>query len=146
MPIDPELQAKIDALEDEDLKSRITQTITNPGKKLATSEEIFESMTSRHQNAKERQAQLRKWRDDEVIAFAQYFRGKRPDDYAEFLRQEHEFNEIDFGFAWGVRQLILEWMPGLDSSDGRALFLKFRGHAKSQSARPDKSSDRKTAP
>lgn len=133
MPISPELQAKIDALEDEDLKSRITQTITNPGKKLATSEEIFESMTSRHQKAKERQARLRKWRDNEVAAFAQYFREKRPDDYAEFLRQEHDFNEIDFGFALGVRQLILEWMPGLDSSDCRSLFVRFREHARSES-------------
>ncbi|BAV95804.1 hypothetical protein LEN_0317 [Lysobacter enzymogenes] len=134
MLISPELQAKIDALEDENLRARITRVIRNPGKKLATNEEIFESMLSSHLMAKEQRDRLRKWQDDEVIAFAQYFREKRPDDYAEFLRQEHEFNEIDSGFAWGVRQLIMQWMPDLDFSDCSELFSKFRDYAKSQQA------------
>ncbi len=134
MSIDPELQAKIDALEDENLKARIVRVITNPGKKLATNEEIFELLLSSHLMAKEHRDRLRKWQDEEVIAFARHFREKRPDDYAEFLRQEHEFNEIDSGFAWGVRQLILQWMPGLDLSDCSELFCKFRDYAKSQQA------------
>ncbi|SDX95992.1 hypothetical protein [Lysobacter enzymogenes] len=131
MPISPELQAKIDALEDESLKARITRVITNPGKKLATSEEIFESMTSRHKIAKEQQARLRKWRDDEVIAFAQYFREKRPEDHMEFLRQEKEFNEIDAVLAWEVRRLMLSWMPDMDESDVTGLFVKFRDYVDS---------------
>lgn len=131
MPISPELQAKIDALEDENLKARITRVITNPGKKLATSEEIFESMTSRHKIAKEQQARLRKWRDDEVIAFAQHFCEKRPEDYMEFLRQEKEFNEIDAVLAWDVRRLMLSWMPDMDESDVTGLFVKFRDYVDS---------------
>ncbi|QWP77432.1 hypothetical protein J5226_03220 [Lysobacter sp. K5869] len=136
MSIAPELQAKIDALEDEDLKVRIIRVITNPGKKLATNEEIFESMTSSYQMAKAQQARLRKWRDDEAVAFAKYFQEERRDDYAEFMRQEHKFNQIEPGLACGVRQLISKWIPNLDSSDRRGLFRKFRRYARSQLAAP----------
>ncbi|MET4728850.1 hypothetical protein ABIE09_002662 [Lysobacter enzymogenes] len=113
MSIDHELQAKIDALEDENLKVRIIRVITNPGKKLATNEEIFESMLSRHLAAKKQRDRLRKWRDDEAVAFAQYFREKRPDDYAELLRQEREFNEIDSGLARGSSPTYFAMDAGL---------------------------------
>ncbi|WP_046658476.1 hypothetical protein [Lysobacter capsici] len=134
MTISPELQAKIDALEDEKLKTRILRSLTSTGKKQATDEEIYELILSSYTKAKERRARLRQWRDDEVAAFAQYFKERRPEDYVEFLRQEKEFNEIESGFAWGVRQLIWEWIPNLDGSDCSGLFSKFRDYAKSDSS------------
>lgn len=133
MSIAPELQAKIDALEDERLKDEIIEVLTGPGRKRASDEAIYETMVSSYVMATEQQARLRKWSDDEVVAFSVYFREKKPEDYVEFLRQEREFNEIESGFAWGVRQLIREWIPDLDSSDCSGLFGKFRDYAKSQS-------------
>ncbi|UOF14965.1 hypothetical protein IEQ11_25190 [Lysobacter capsici] len=130
MTIDPELQSKIDALEDEKLKARILRALTSSGKKQATDEEIYKLILSSYTKAKEQRARLRQWRDDEVAAFAQYFKQKRPEEYIEFLRQEKEFNEIESGLAWGVRQLIWEWIPNLDGSDCTALFSKFRDYAK----------------
>ena len=131
MPIEPELQAKIDALENEKLKERILFMLSGPGNRQATDEEIFESMMLGHQMAKDRRARLREWQDDEVEAFASHFEKESPNDYTEFLRQEKEFNEIDAELALEVRHLIWEWMPGLSFSDCDELFSKFRDHVKS---------------
>lgn len=133
MPIAPELQAKIDALEDENLRHRILRVLNGPGKKRASDEAIYENIVSSYTMATEQQARLRKWTDDEVVAFAKYFIEKRPDEYIEFLRQEKEFNEIEGGLAWGVRQLMSEWIPDLNSGDRRGLFGKFRDYARAQS-------------
>lgn len=70
MTISPELQAKIDALEDEKLKARILHSLTSTGKKQATDEEIYELILSSYTKAKEQRAQLRQWWGDEVAAFA----------------------------------------------------------------------------
>jgi hypothetical protein len=131
MSINPELQAKIDALEDEDLKARILRVILGPGQKRVSDETIFENSVAIYTMANEQRDRLRKWRADEVADFAQYFKERNQDDYEEFVRQEKEFNEIDSGLAWGTRQLILEWMPGLDSADWSELFCGFRDHVRS---------------
>lgn len=131
MTISHELQAKIDALEDEKLKARILRSLTNTGKKRATDEEIYELILSSYTEAKEQRARLRKWQDDDVSAFALYFKKERAADYSDFMRQESELNEIEARLAWDVRRLILEWTPGLDESDVTGLFSKFRDYAKS---------------
>lgn len=131
MTISPELQAKIDALEDENLKASILRVITGPGKKRVSDEVIFENSVASYTMAKEQRDRTRKWKTDEVAAFAQYFREKNPGDYEEFVRQEKEFHEIEPGLAWGVRQLIWEWMPDLNSADCSELFGDFRDHVES---------------
>lgn len=136
MTISSELQAKIDALEDEKLKARILRSLTSTGKKQATDEEIYELILSSYTKAKEQRARLRQWRGDEVAAFAQYFKEKMPSDYAEFLRQERELNAIESMLAWDVRRLMREWIPGMDSGDRSQLFCKFRDYAKSDSSGP----------
>lgn len=138
MSISPELQAKIDALEDEKLKTRILGVLTGPGTKRATDEEIYESILHSYTMAKEQQARRRKWRDDEVVAFAQYFSVVSPDDYVEFLRVDKEFNNIDSGLAWDVYRLISEWMPKMEYFlDDTALFSKLRDYARSSSWESD---------
>lgn len=76
MSIDPELQVKTDALEDERLKAEIIEVLTGPGRKRASDEAIYETMVSGYVMATEQQARLRKWRDDEVVAFSTYFKEK----------------------------------------------------------------------
>ncbi|MEI2431692.1 MULTISPECIES: hypothetical protein [Lysobacter] len=131
MPISPELQAKIDALEDEGLRTRILRVLTGPGKRRVSDEAIYENALAGYLVAKEQQARLRTWHDDEIVAFARYFLEKRPEDYAEFLRQEKEFNEIEPDLALAVRHLIWQWMPDLDFPDCDELFGKFRDYVKS---------------
>ncbi|MBT2746552.1 MULTISPECIES: hypothetical protein [unclassified Lysobacter] len=130
MPIRSELQAKIDALEDEDLRARILRVLTGPGKKRASDEEIYETALAGYAMAKEQQARLRKWRDDEVVFFCAIFQGKKPEDYSEFLRQQKEFNQIESELAWRVRRLMREWMPDLNSDDRSELFSKLRDYVK----------------
>ena len=136
MSISPELQAKIDSLEDEKLKAEIIDVLTGPGRKRASDEAIYESILAGYAQAREQRARLRKWRTDEVAAFAQHFKEVQPSDYVEFLRQERELNEIESMLAWDVRRLMREWMPGLDSGDRSELFRKFRDYAKSDFSQP----------
>ncbi|MBX9403542.1 hypothetical protein K4L06_19700 [Lysobacter sp. BMK333-48F3] len=133
MPISAELQAKIDALEDEDFKARILHLLTSPAKKDVSDEEIFASSVASYMRAKEQQDRLRNWSDEEVVAFARYFNEKKPDSYVEFLRQEREFNEIESKLAWSFHILAKQWMPDLDESDTTGLFRKFRRYVRSLS-------------
>ncbi|MBX9403541.1 hypothetical protein K4L06_19695 [Lysobacter sp. BMK333-48F3] len=131
MPITSEVLAKIDALEDEGLKAKVIQALTGPGIRRASDEDIYELIVTDSVLAKQEQARLKQWKDDEVLAFIQYFKEKKPEDYAELLRQEKELNEIDTALTWDVRRLIWDWMPDLSSADCSGLFRKLRHHAKS---------------
>lgn len=64
--------------------------LTGPGKKRASDEAIYDSILAGYTQAREQRARMRKWRADEVAAFAQHFKEVQPSDYTEFLRQEME--------------------------------------------------------
>lgn len=132
MTISPELQAKIDALEDERLKAEIIEVLTDPGKKRASDDAICAAILASHTMATTQQAQLRKWREEEVVAFAQYLKENRPEDYAEFLRQEKDFSEIDVELAWKIRRIMRDWIPDLNFDDRSELFSEFRQHVRSR--------------
>lgn len=132
MTISPELQAKIDALEDERLKAEIIEVLTDPGKKRASDDAICVAILASHTMATTQQAQLRKWREEEVVAFAQYLKENRPEDYAEFLRQEKDFSEIDVELAWKIRRIMRDWIPDLNFDDRSELFSEFRQHVRSR--------------
>ncbi|MBN8213276.1 MAG: hypothetical protein J0M09_10180 [Xanthomonadales bacterium] len=132
-PISPELQAKIDALEDEKLRKDITFLLSGPGNRTATNEEIFNNRVASYEKAKVesalREARLYKWREDEVIAFIDYFRELQPQVYADYLHQERNDRQIDADLAWGMRRLGEQWLPGLDWDDYDELFGKVREYA-----------------
>ena len=77
-------------------------------------------------------AQWRKWRDDEVQAFVEYFKQELPDDYIEYLRQERENNAIDSELSWRVRRLVDKWIPDLTYADNGNLVSKVRDHLQAQ--------------
>lgn len=133
MNISPDLQAKIDALEDEVLKDRIIRTLSMPGKSLVSDEAIFENAVAAYAMAKEQQARLRKWQADEVEDFARYFEREFPGPYKEFVRQELEFNRIESDLAWDVRRIMSRWIPGLDYDDRSSLFLGLREYVGARS-------------
>lgn len=124
----PELQARINALPDEKLRANILDVLHSPGRKLATDEEIFDLMVNTHTKVMAQRARLRKWRDDEVLAFAEYFKQQMPKEYVEFLRQEREDHQIDGDLGWEVRLLAERWCSGLDVYDYDELFGHFRDH------------------
>ena len=127
-PISPELKAKIDALPDGNLKTRILRAVTGPGKRTVSNEEIFENIMESVAEAKAQRARWRQWRDDEVLAFVEHFKNEMPDDYADFLKQEHENNEIDDDLWWRVGHLADRWIPDLDFHDCTSLLGKVRDH------------------
>jgi hypothetical protein len=128
MPISPELLAKIDALTDENLKANILRVLNSPGNQTVSNEQIFENMVARYVRVTEDRAKWRQWRDDEVQSFVEYFKQELPDDYAEYLRQERENNEIDSELSWRVRRLADKWIPGLTYTDNGNLISKVRDH------------------
>jgi hypothetical protein len=128
MTISPELQARIDALPEGSLKARIIRALTGPGKRTASNEEIFEHIMQSVAEAEAQRAQWRQWRDDEVLAFVEHFKQEMPGDFAEFLRQERESNEIDGDLALRVFRLADKWIPNLDFHDCTSLLGKVRDH------------------
>lgn len=131
-PISQELQAKIDALQDENLRTNILRVLSGPGKRTLSREKIFENMVQNHAEVMAERAQWRKWRDDEVQAFVEYFKQELPDDYIEYLRQERENNAIDSELSWRVRRLVDKWIPDLTYADNGNLVSKVRDHLQAQ--------------
>jgi hypothetical protein len=130
--ISPELQAKIDALSDENLKANILMVLSGPGKRKISNEKIFENMVQNHEEVMAERAKWRIWRDDEMLAFVAFFSQELPEDYAEYLRQERENNEIDSELSWRVGQLADKWTPGLTYADNGNLLSKVRDHIQAQ--------------
>ncbi len=126
--ISPELQAKIDALQDENLRTNILRVFTGPGKRTLSREKVFDNMVQNHAEVMAQRAQWRQWRDDEVQAFVEYFKQELPEDYVEYLRQEREYNAIESELSWRVRRLADKWIPDLTYSDNGNLISKSRDH------------------
>lgn len=131
-PISPELQAKIDALPDENLRANISRRLNRAWKRTKSNEQIFDEMVAHHREAMAERAKWRQWRDDEVLAFVEHFKQEMPEDYAEFLRQERENNEIDDDLWWRVGRLIDRWIPTLYFHDCTSLPGKVRRHLQAQ--------------
>ena len=130
--ISPELQARIDALPDENLRANISRRLNRPWKRTKSNEQIFEEMVAHHREVIAERAKWRQWRDDEVLAFVEHFKQEMPKDYAEFLRQERENTEIDDELWWRVGRLIDRWIPNLDFHDCTSLLGKVRRHLQAQ--------------
>lgn len=131
MPISPELQAKIDALPDESLRANILRRLNRPWKRTKSDEQIFEEMLSDHEKVMAERAKWRQWRDDEVLDFVQYFKQQAPDDYADFLRQQRDNNEIDDDLWWRAGRLADRWIPDLTYADNGNLLGKVRDYFRS---------------
>lgn len=142
-PISPELQAKIDALDDDKLKKDITFLLSGPGIRAATNEEIFEHKVSSYMKSKAERARWRQWRDDEVMSFIEYFKTESPDDHAEYIRQDRKNNEIDADLSWRVETLAKKWISGLPTIDYILLLSKMRDHVQAQ-LRSDEDDQRST--
>ncbi|MEQ1512595.1 MAG: hypothetical protein ABL934_07950, partial [Lysobacteraceae bacterium] len=132
-PITPELRAKIDELPEGSVKKRVLRALTGPGNRTGSNEEIFanimESVTEAEAQRALREARLYKWRDDEVVAFIDYFREHQPQAYADYLYQERNGRQIDADLAWCMRRLGEQWLPGLDWDDYDELFGMVRDYA-----------------
>lgn len=128
MPISPELQAKIDALTDENLKANILRYLNRPWQRAKSNEQIFEEMVARSERVMAERAKWRKWTDEEVAAFATYFEQKMSDDFVEYIRQDRDNNEINSDLSWKVEELSKEWLPGLATIDYILLLGKVRDY------------------
>ncbi len=116
-PISTELQARIDALPDENLRANITRRLNRPWKRTKSNEQIFDEMVTHHNEVLAERAKWRQWSDSEVLAFIQYFKSESPEDYEEFSRQERDHNEIDADLWWRVGRLADAWNPRMTFTD-----------------------------
>lgn len=126
--ISTELMARIEALEDERLKVEVLRVLSGPGRRTVTNEEIFENKVASWNMAKLQRATLYRWHDDEVRAFVEHFRREMPQDYAEYLRQEREHNEIKSDLSWKIDRLAYSWMSDLGFGDITSLFGRVRDY------------------
>lgn len=130
-PISPELQVKINAIEDEKLRANILDVLNSPGNQSITNDQIFENMVNRHARVASERAKWREWRDDEVLDFIDYFNRESPDIFADFLRQEYENNEIDDETWWQAERLAERLFSELSGIDRSSLLGKVRDHFRS---------------
>lgn len=130
-PISPELQARIDALPDENLRANILRRLNRPWRRTKSNEQIFEEMLANHEEVMSERATWRQWRDEEILEFVQYFKRKAPEDYADFLKQQRDDSEIDDDLWWRVGRLADQWIPGLTYTDNGNLLGKVRDHFRS---------------
>lgn len=128
MPISAELQARIDALSDENLKANITRRLSRTWPRKKSNEQIFEEMLAHHEEVMAERAKWRQWRDEEVLAFLDRFKQEAPGDYADFMRQEHENNEIDDDTWWRAERLAERVFGELSGIDRSSLLGKVRDH------------------
>jgi hypothetical protein len=130
MPISRELQARIDALTDENLKANILRYLNRPWKRAKSNEKIFEEMVADYKEVMAQRAKWRQWTDEEVAAFVEHYKHEMPDDFVEFLRQEREEAQIDADLAWRARHLARSWIAGLDYVDYGSLLGKTRDYVR----------------
>jgi hypothetical protein len=95
-------------------------------------EQIFNNRVVSYEKANAERAKWRQWRDEEVLAFVEHFKHEIPEDYVEYLWQEHKNNEIDPDLSWKVEQLSAKWISGLASIDYILLLWKVREHLQAQ--------------
>ncbi len=130
--ISPELQAKIDALPDEILRSNISRRLNRPWQRTKSSEQIFEEMVFNHEEVMAERAKWRKWCDGEVLTFVQNFQQEMPDEYADFLRQERDNNEIENDTWWKAERLAERIFGELSGVDRSSLLGKVRYYFRAQ--------------
>lgn len=124
--INSELQVRIDALPDENLRANILRFLSRPWKRTKSNEQIFDEMLADYEKVSAERAKWRQWHDDEVLAFIEYFKEELPDDYVEYLRQERENKEIDSNLSWKIEQLSEKWISDLASIDYILLLSRVR--------------------
>jgi hypothetical protein len=127
-PISPELQARIDALPDENLRANISRRLNRPWKRTKSNEQIFDEMVAHHNEVLAERAKWRQWGDAEILAFVEYFKNESPEDYKEFARQERDHNEIDADLWWRVGRLVDAWNPDLTFTDNGNLLGHVRDY------------------
>lgn len=129
--LDAELQARLDVLTDEDWRAAIIERLVDLGEKDAITDESLEQIVS---GVTERWLQLicaplRKWRDDEALAFIEFFEKEAPQGYVEFLREVQQGHEVGIS-SWSNMNVLAErWLPGLHRADYAELSGKVVGYA-----------------
>lgn len=145
MPTSPELQARIDELNDPKLRAEILNSLElNHGAPKAyrvPDEGLFEVIVERHRLAKEQQSCMRKWQESEVIAFIEYFKTQAPDLYARYIHHEKDLRDkelrgvdedelwFDDDLWWDIKRFAHKWIPDLEFVDSGELVSGVRGYA-----------------
>jgi hypothetical protein len=136
--INPALQARIDALQDADLRAHIQFILADPEPRYSTDEQIVEKMVVDHEEAIERRREQgppppslwHPWSDGEVFSFIDHVRHVAPQDHAELVRLAHDKVEAGEPLSQRIRALGEQWRPGLKSLDYLFLFDKVQLHVR----------------
>ena len=80
--------------------------------------------------AEAQRAALRHWTEQEVVQYVEAFKAQRPDQYAEYLKQEIQRSEIDIELAMEMYRFAALIFPGISSGDRAELFVKVRDNVR----------------
>jgi hypothetical protein len=80
--------------------------------------------------AEAQRAAMYPWTEQEVIQYIEAFKSQRPDQYAEYLKQEIERSEIETELALEMRRFAASMFPQVSLIDRTELFTKARDHVR----------------
>jgi len=91
-----------------------------------TPEQQVEITRRMKEEADARRTAMHKWTDDEVRQYVEAFKMQRPDQYAEYVRQEHAGYVIEAELANEMRRFAATLFPQATLLDRGDLFFKAR--------------------
>ncbi len=116
-PISPELQTKIDALPDENLRANIMRRLNLPWKHKTSNQHIFEEMLANYEEVMAKRAKWRQWRDDHLFRFFAYFNQGLPEGYTKYVRQERKDCATDDNTLALSKEEILSFLHAIESGE-----------------------------
>ena len=115
--ISPELQAKIDALPDENLRANISRRLNRPWKRTKSNEHIFEEMLANYEEVIAKRAKWREWRDDQIFTFFAHFNQRLPEGYSKYVRQERRDCATDHNTLALSKEEIFSFLYAIESGE-----------------------------
>ena len=115
--ISPELQARIDALPDENLRANISRRLNRPWKRTKSNEQIFEQMLANYEEVMAKRAKWREWRDDKICTFFAHFDPGLPEGYTKYVRQERRDCATDHNTLALSKEEIFSFLHAIESGE-----------------------------
>jgi hypothetical protein len=100
------------------------------GGPFATEEQQRAITLEMKRKAEAQRAAMYPWTEQEVIQYIEAFKAQRPDQYAEYLKQEIERSEIETELALEMRRFAASMFPQVSLIDRIELFTKARDHVR----------------
>jgi hypothetical protein len=111
-------------------EKKLKLNILGPPGGMLTEEQQAELARERKRRATARRATLHRWTDEKIVQYIQAFQTRRPNEYAEYVRQEIDRSEIEANLALEMDRFASSMFPHASLADVVELKGKVRDHVR----------------